>query len=140
MDKKLTVTYGLTAANTKEQIAPVSNNPGSTGSIISNALQWNPTLLMQHANGTYTTNPNGQVNPLLFSKGYNDYANITTILGNMTAAYKILPFLEYKFLYGLNYSTGTRGTELLGYVAGTGGNNVPSGGKRGRGKILERLN
>ncbi len=135
LDKKLTVTYGLTAANTNEQIAPVSNNPGSTGSIISNALQWNPTLLMQHADGSYTTNPNGQVNPLLFSKGYNDYANITTILGNMTAAYKILPFLEYKFLYGLNYSTGTRGTELLGYVAGTGGNNVPSGGKGGEANI-----
>jgi len=131
LNKKLSITYGVLAANTNEQVAPISNNPGSTGSLISNALQWNPTLLMRHADGSYVTNPNGQVNPMLFSLGYNDYINITSILGNITAAYKILPFLEYKFLYGLNYSTGTRGAELLGFVSGTGGNNTP--GTDGRG-------
>jgi TonB-dependent starch-binding outer membrane protein SusC len=131
LDKKLTLTYGITAGFTNEQIAPISNNPGSTGSVISNALQWNPTLLMQHADGSYVQNPNGQINPLLFSRGYNDFATVSTVLANMTAAYKILPFLEYKFLYGLNYSTGIRDAELLGYVVGTGGNNLPDANGRG---------
>ena len=125
LDKKLTITYGITAANVNEQIAPVSNNAGSTGSIISNALQWNPTLVMKHGPLGYVNNPNGQVNPLAFSDGYNDFANVTTLLGNFTAAYKILPGLEYKFLYGANYSTGTRKEELMGWVGGTGGTNVP---------------
>ena len=125
LDKRLTLSYGVTVANVNEQIAPVSSNAGSTGSIISNALQWNPTLVMKHSALNYTVNPNGQVNPLAFSDGYNDYANVTTLLGNFTAGYKILPGLEYKFLYGANYSTGTRKNELLGWVSGTGGNNVP---------------
>lgn len=125
LDKKLTISFGATTANTNEQIAPISSNAGSTGSVISNALQWNPTLVMKRGALGYTTNPNGQVNPLAFSDGYNDYANVTTVLGNFTAGYKIFPFLEYKFLYGVNYSTGVRKSELPGWVSGTGGNNVP---------------
>ncbi len=136
LDKKLTVTFGVTSGNTHEQIAPVSNTPGSTGSLVSNALQWNPTLLMKRGPLSYVTNPNGQVNPLAFSDGYNDYADVTTILGNITAAYKILPDLEYKFLYGANYSTGARNLELLGWVSGTGGNNSPdSKGKGGEAAV-----
>lgn len=122
LDKKLTLSFGLTAASTKEQIAPVSNDPGSTGSIISNALQWNPTLVMKRGAHSYTVNPNGQVNPLAFSDAYNDYAYVTTLLGYMTASYKIIPSLEYKFLYGVNSSTGLRDLELQGWITGTGGN------------------
>ncbi len=136
LDKKLSINFGLTAASTKEQIAPVSNDVGSTGNIISNALQWNPTLLMKHSNGTYTVNPNGQVNPLAFSDGYNDFANVTSLLGYISAGYKIVPDLEYRILYGVNTSTGVRKGELLGWVAGTGGNNVPgSDGKGGQAAV-----
>jgi len=131
LDKKLTLSFGITAANVNEQIAPVSNNAGSTGSIISNALQWNPTLLMKHGPLQYTSNPNGQVNPLSFSDGYNDFANVTTLLGNFSAAYKIIPGLEYKFLYGANYSTGNRKEELMGWVQGTGGTNIPDATGKG---------
>ena len=121
-DKKLTISFGLMAGSTKEQIAPVSNDVGSTGNIISNSLQWNPTLLMKHANGTYTVNPNGQVNPLVFSDAYNDNANVTTLLGYISGAFKITPDLEYRLLYGINKSTGNRGGELQGWISGTGGN------------------
>ena len=122
LNNKLTVKFGLTSANTKEQIAPISNDAGSTGSLVSLAMQWNPTLLLQRSPIDYTVNPNGQVNPLLLSKAYNDYAVITTLLGNISAGYKILPELEYMFFYGVNYSTGNRSQELQGYITGTGGN------------------
>ena len=122
LDDKLTLKFGLTVANTKEQIAPISNDPGSTGNLVSLAMQWNPTLLLKRSETQYTVNPNGQVNPSLLSKAYNDYAVVTTLLGNMSAGYKILPELEYQFFYGMNYSTGTRGQELQGYIASTGGN------------------
>lgn len=121
-DNKLSFSFGLTAASTNEQIAPVSNDVGSTGNIISNALQWNPTFPMKRANGSYTVNPNGQVNPLIFSDAYNDFANVTTILGYVTAGYKIVPSLEYRILYGANQSVGMRGMELQGWITGTGGN------------------
>lgn len=122
LDKKLTFTFGITTGTTNEQNAPISNNPGSTGNLISNALQWNPTLVMKHSALDYTVNPNGQVNPLVFSDAYNDHAYVTTLLGYVSGAYKILPDLEYKILYGANYGTGNRGAELQGWVTGTGGN------------------
>ncbi|MBN8838006.1 MAG: SusC/RagA family TonB-linked outer membrane protein [Sphingobacteriia bacterium] len=121
LDKKLSINFGVTAASVSETIAPVSNDPGSTGSIVSNALQWNPTLLMK-SGSRYIVNPNGQVNPLAFSDAYNDKSNITTLLGNFSAGYKIIPELEYKFSYGVNYSSGIRKNELQGWISGTGGN------------------
>ncbi|MFT4156192.1 SusC/RagA family TonB-linked outer membrane protein [Parafilimonas sp.] len=122
LDNKLTLKFGLTAANTKEQIAPISNDAGSTGNLVSLAMQWNPTLLLQRSATDYTVNPNGQINPALLSRAYNDYAVVTTLLGNISAGYKIFPSLEYMFFYGVNYSSGTRGQELQGYITGTGGN------------------
>ena len=122
LNQKLTMNFGLTIGTTNEQIAPVSNNPGSTGSMISNALQWNPTLVMKRGATQYTVNPNGQVNPLAFSDAYNDHAYTTTLLGNFTLGYKITPELEYRLLYGANYGTGNRGAELQGWITGTGGN------------------
>jgi len=122
LDKKLTFTFGMSVGTTSEQIAPVSTNPGSTGSLISNTLQWNPTLLMKHGPLQYTVNPNGQVNPMVFSDAYNDQAAVTTFLGYISGAYKIIPDLEYKILYGANYGTGSRGAEIQGWISGTGSN------------------
>ncbi len=122
LDKKLSLKFGLTSASTKEQIAPVSNDPGSTGNLVSLAMQWNPTLVLQSGPTSYTVNANGQVNPLLLSRAYNDYSRVTTLLGYMSAGYKIIPELEYLFFYGVNYSTGNRGQELQGFITGTGGN------------------
>jgi len=122
LDRKLTITFGVTAATTKEQIAPISDNPGSTGNLVSLAMQWNPTLVLKHSDLDYTVNRNGQVNPLTYSDAYNDKADVTTLLAYITGAYKITPELEYKILYGTNTSTGTRGMEIQGWITGTGGN------------------
>jgi len=123
LDKKLSLDYNITAANFAEQIAPVSNDAGSTGNIISLGLIWNPTLVLQRANGLYNqTNPSGQVNPLALSQAYNDHSTVTSLLANISAAYKILPELEYKFLYGVNYGTGTRKQETQGWIVAAGGN------------------
>src|SRR6185503_337627 len=78
--------------------------------------------LMKHGPTQYTVNPNGQVNPMVFSDAYNDHAVVTTLLGYVSGAYKIIPDLEYKILYGANYGTGWRGAELQGWITGTGSN------------------
>ncbi len=112
----------MTVASTNEQIAPISNDAGSTGNLVSLAEQWNPTLPLQHGPLSYTVNPNGQVNPLALSDAYNDHAKVTTLLGNISAGYKITKDLEYMMFYGLNYSSGVRGQEIQGWISGTGGN------------------
>lgn len=117
LDKKLSIDFNITAANVSERIAPISNDAGSDGNIISLALIWNPTLLLKRSDGTYNqTNPSGQTNPLALSDAYNDGTSITTLLGSVSAGYKITPDLEYRVLIGVNYGTGTRKQEVQGWV------------------------
>ncbi|MEJ7766251.1 MAG: SusC/RagA family TonB-linked outer membrane protein [Chitinophagaceae bacterium] len=122
-DQKLSIDFSATAANVAEQIAPISQNAGSGGNLVSLGLIWNPTLSLYNRNGTFKqTNPSGQVNPLALSAAYNDVTDITTILGNFNAAYKLTPWLEYRLLYGLNYGTAGRNAEIQGWIRATGGN------------------
>jgi TonB-dependent starch-binding outer membrane protein SusC len=126
LDNKLSLDFNVTAADVEETIAPVSNDAGSAGNIISLALIWNPTLVLKRSNGLYNqTNASGQVNPLALSDAYNDLTNITTVLANASAAYKITPELEYRMLVGINYSTGIRKAEIQGWIKALGS---PAGG------------
>lgn len=126
LDKKLSLDFSVTAANVGERIAPISNDAGSAGNIISLALIWNPTLSLVRSNGLYNqANPSGQVNPLALSDAYNDLTSITTLLGNASVGYKITPDLEYRLLFGINYSTGVRKVELQGWIKALG---APTGG------------
>lgn len=121
LDKKLSLDFNITAANVTEKIAPISNDAGSAGNIISLALIWNPTLALKRANGLYNqTNPSGQTNPLALSDAYNDQTSITTLLGSFSAGYKITPDLEYRALVGLNYGTGNRKQEIQGWIVALG--------------------
>ena len=129
LDNKLSLDFNVTAADIAEKIAPVSNNAGSAGNIISLALIWNPTLILKRSNGIYNQeNPSGQVNPLALSDAYNDLTNITTILASTSVGYKITPDLEYKLLFGVNYSNGNRKAELQGWIKSLGS---PAGGSGG---------
>jgi TonB-dependent starch-binding outer membrane protein SusC len=86
-------------------------------------LIWNPTLSLYNRNGLYNqTNPSGQVNPMALSDAYNDRTSISTFLGSFSAGYKITNDLEYRMLFGLNYSSGARWAEIQGWIKGTGGN------------------
>jgi iron complex outermembrane receptor protein len=123
LDKRLSIDFSATAANVGESIAPIAQDAGSNGTLISLALIWNPTLPLKRSDGTYNqANPSGQVNPLALSDAYTDMVNLNTVLGNVNAAYKITDWLEYRLLYGLNYGTGNRKAELQGWIKGTGGN------------------
>lgn len=123
LDNKLSLDFNVTAADVAEKIAPVSNNAGSDGNIISLALIWNPTLTLTRSNGLYNqTNPSGQVNPLALSDAYNDVTNITTLLASASVGYKITPDLEYKLLFGVNYSSGVRKGETQGWLQTIGNN------------------
>ena len=121
LSKKLSLGYNIIAANVAEHIAPISNESGSNGNIISQALIWNPTLPLVESNGLYNqANPSGQANPVAYSAAYNDITSVTTLLASGTAAYKFTPWLEYRFLGGVNYSTGNRDAEVQGWIKGSG--------------------
>jgi len=118
LDKRLTLTFNLIAAHSTENIVAVANTSGSQGNLISAALQWNPTQAFTDANGTFIYPANGSGNPDAELRGFSDIASVNTTLGNISAAYKILPGLEYKFLYSINNSVGVRNTNTYGFIPG----------------------
>ena len=105
------------ASQINENIVPVTNDAGFEGSLIGQALQWNPTNPLRNANGTLNVDKGGtRINPLAYSEAYNDKSKLTTILASVSPSYKFTPELEYKFLYSVNYSTGLRKGELASFI------------------------
>lgn len=121
LDKKLTLGFNLIAGHTTENLIAVSNTAGSEGNIISAALQWNPTTDFKDANGKWVYPTNGSGNPLALLDAVDDKAQVNSILGNISASYKILSNLEYKFLYAVNNSQGARYTNIYGFLQGFNG-------------------
>lgn len=119
--RRLGLDYSIIAAQTVETIAPVSNDAGFTGSIIGQALQWNPTrpLIVKRANGTDSLNVekgSSTVNPLAMSEAYDDNSKVTSIVGSIAPYFKITDYLEYKLLFSINYSTGLRRAQIASFI------------------------
>jgi iron complex outermembrane receptor protein len=117
LDRKLSIDFHFIGGHVSENIANISNNPGSQGNLISAALSWNPTMPFDSA-GIYKFPANGSGNPLALIAGIDDNSHVNSFLGNISPSYKILDNLEYKFLYAVNHSTGTRNTNLYGWLQG----------------------
>ena len=118
LDKKLTIDFSMIAGNVPHNFGYVFNTTGSAGNLISSALQWNPTQNYRDAAGLYIFPSNGTPNPMALIDGVHDKAITTSILGNISAAYKILDNLEYKFLYAINHSEGNRNVNYEGWLQG----------------------
>jgi TonB-linked SusC/RagA family outer membrane protein len=123
LDKRLKLNFEFIASNYTLQSAPISTNAGSTGNLISAAMNWNPTLRLVNPDGTYNqTNPSGQINPSALSAYTDDYSHVTQLFGLGGVAFTIIPGLVYNFLYGISYATSTRDAQLQGLIAATGSN------------------
>jgi iron complex outermembrane receptor protein len=96
----------------------VSNTAGSQGNLVSAALNWNPTVPFRTKNGLYLLASNATANPLALSDAFNDVAKVNYFLGNISASFKLLDNLEYKFLYAINHGAGRRLTNIEGFLAG----------------------
>jgi iron complex outermembrane receptor protein len=118
LEKKLNFIFHLTAGHITESIVPVANTSGSQGNIISSILQWNPTASFYNSDGSFYYPTNGSGNPLALLSGFSDIAHTNSLLGDISASYKILNNLEYKFLYAVNNSVGDRFTNVYGFLQG----------------------
>jgi len=110
--KKLGVDFNVTSSQYIEQIAPITTDAGSTGSLLQHALQWNPTQPLVKADGSLNILAGTVINPLAMSEAYNDKSKVTTVLGSISPYYKINKWLEYRMLYSINYGTGIRRTSI----------------------------
>ena len=111
--KRLGVDVNITVSQTKEQLAPIGNNSDFRGSLISQALQWNPTDSLYRADGLPTVRiGSSTINPVAQQQYYDDNSRVTTALASVSPYYKFTDWLEYRALVAVNYSTGIRRTSI----------------------------
>ena len=118
--KKLGLDINVLGSQTTEDIAPIANTSGFTGSLISQAVSWNPTHPLRNPDGTVWIKDaaigNTTINPLTTLEAYSDISNLTGILASISPSYKFTDDLEYRFLYSINHSVGVRRTSLRSYI------------------------
>ena len=86
----------------------IGNNSGFQGSLIGQALQWNPTHPLRKPNDSiWVNNQLGAttINPLAMLAAYSDKTNLNKIIASISPSYKILKNLEYRMLYSVNYAS-----------------------------------
>ncbi|GAB2854570.1 SusC/RagA family TonB-linked outer membrane protein [Hymenobacter ruber] len=111
--KRLGMDINVTASQSREQLAPITNNGDFRGSLIGQALQWNPTDSLYSANGQPVSRIGSSViNPVAQQEYYNDNSRVTTALASVSPYYKFTDWLDYRALVALNYSTGIRRTSI----------------------------
>lgn len=109
--------------NTLTNSAPIGNNSGFQGSLIGNALQWNPTHPLRRPNDSiWVNNQLGAttINPLALLAAHDDRTNLNNIIASISPSYKILNNLEYRMLYAMNYSQAERRSSMRNWLNFTG--------------------
>lgn len=122
--KRLGLDFNIIASQNAEQIAPVSTDAGFEGSLIGQALQWNPTHALRNPDGTLVVKDLAlgatTISPLAMLEAYDDRSKITEVLASFIPSFKITNDLEYKFLFSINYGSGTRRASILKWLNLTG--------------------
>ncbi|MGZ8537257.1 MAG: SusC/RagA family TonB-linked outer membrane protein, partial [Flavisolibacter sp.] len=77
----------------------------------------NPTenMIVKKANGEDSLNVvrgGDLINPLALQEAYDDNSKVTQVLASISPYFKFTNWLEYRFLYSINYSSGTRRTTV----------------------------
>ncbi len=118
--KRLGLDFNLITSQTVEQVAPISNNSGFEGSLIGQALQWNPTKPLYNPNGSYNLKEigftQGNFNPVAVQAAFDDQVKGTSVLANITPYFKITNDLEYRMILGLNYSSAVRRSQIANWI------------------------
>jgi TonB-dependent starch-binding outer membrane protein SusC len=117
IDSRLSLDFDVIAGHVTEHLSNISNTAGSTGNLISAALNWNPTVAFR-TNGLYNLNKNGTANPLAISDAFNDVASANYFLANISATVNLFKQLDYKFLYAINHGAGDRKVNIEGFLVG----------------------
>lgn len=122
--KKLGLDVNVLATQTDANIAPINVGVGFEGNVISQALQWNPTLPLRDDNGQLTFQSPTLINPLTSLAAYKDNRVINTILASFAPSFRITDDLEYKLMYSLTHQAGRRtGRFIAGMINPSNVNN-----------------
>lgn len=113
-DEKLKVNLNLTTSYIYNEAVPITDNGDAVGNLMTNALTLNPTYPIYNSDGSFFDTPSG-MNPLAILDLYTDFTKTNRTLGSIGASLKLLKNLEYKVNVGVDYSTASRSTQLVGH-------------------------
>lgn len=117
--KRLGLDFNIITAQIKEEIAPISNDAGFTGSLVGQALQWNPTHPLYLPDGSIWVNNqigNTTVNPLAMLKAYDAQTEESVVMANIVPSYKFNDNFEYKLQYSLTKRNGAAKGEIKRFI------------------------
>ena len=115
--KALKIDFNLLSSHITEDIAPISTNAGFTGSLISQAIQWNPTVALVNADGSLNIEKgSSQINPVAMIAAYDDNSELTNVLGSISPTLKITDNLEYRYLFSINHGVGYRRAQMARWI------------------------
>ncbi len=108
--KRIGLDFNLIASRTLEDAPAITTSAGFRGSLIGNALQWNPTHRIYEENGDPVIIPEfgNFTNPVALLDAYDDQIQTTDIVGSIAPYVKILDNLTYTFQYAVNTGIGQR--------------------------------
>ena len=118
-NKRLNVDFILLASQVNEDLAPISNDAGFTGSLIGQALQWNPTHPLYKPDGTIWVNNQisaTTINPLAMLSAYEGLTQENVVMANIVPSYKFSDNFEYKLQYSLTRRMGKALGEIKRWV------------------------
>ena len=117
-NERLTIELGAMTSHTNESGPAISTNAGFRGSLIGNALQWNPTHPLYDENGEPIIIPEfgDFTNPVALIDAFRDDGKTFDVLANAALSFKILDNLTYKVIYGLNHGVGNRTASIQPWI------------------------
>jgi TonB-dependent starch-binding outer membrane protein SusC len=106
-DNKVVLSVAMTTSQIKDKGAATGGNVGYLGSVVSRAIQTNPTYPIFNSDGTYYTNGSLAFrNPVSLLEQIDIKANTNRTLMNVSALWNITKDLSFKTNVGLDNSTG----------------------------------
>lgn len=113
-NKRLGIDFNLITSHTRENGPAISTNAGFRGSLIGNALQWNPTHKLFNEDGTPVIIPEfgNFTNPVALLDAYDDVGNTVDIIASFSPSYKLTDDLTYRLSYSITHGAGDRRAQI----------------------------
>ncbi|MDZ4147357.1 MAG: TonB-dependent receptor [Flavobacteriaceae bacterium] len=101
-------TVNTIASFVRDDRAPIGDNAGAEGDLISSAIKWNPTRSFFNPDGSFLQLGDNQRNPLAMIDFYKDLTETTRIFTNLGARVKIIEGLSFQTNIAVDHAKSDR--------------------------------
>lgn len=117
-NKRLGFDFNLITAHTRDNGPAISTNAGFRGTLIGNALQWNPTHTLYNEDGSPVIIPEfgDFTNPVALLDAYDDVSNSVDIIASISPYYELTDDLTYRLSYSISHGAGDRRIQAARWI------------------------